>query len=331
MQLRKTTMPDPLPISRRRLGPTDVEVTPIGLGVMQFSGGRGPFGLMFPDLSQDDMNAIVQAALDGGINWFDTAEMYGLGRSEQALAGALHAAGQGPADVVVATKWLPLLRTAGNIPRTVDKRLHHLSGYPIDLYMIHQPWSFSSVEAEMDAMAGLAHAGKIRAVGVSNFTAQAMWRAHAALAKHGLPLAANQMQYSLLHRKIEADGVLDMARQLGVTIIAYTPLGAGILGGRYHRNPELLDAAPAGRRLRLRRLVERSRPLVEALEAIAPRYDATPAQVALNWVINFQGDTVVAIPGATRVSQAADSAGAMRFQLSAAELAQLDELSRVFR
>lgn len=324
-------MPDTLPITRRHLGSTDVEVTPIGLGVMQFSGGRGPFGLMFPDLSQDQMNTIIQAALDGGINWFDTAEMYGLGRSEQALAKALHAAGKTPADVVVATKWLPLLRTAGNIPRTIDNRLRYLSGYPIDLYMVHQPWSFSSVEAEMDAMAGLVHAGKIRTIGVSNFTAQNMWRAHAALAKHGLPLAANQMQYSLLHRKIETDGVLDMARQLGVTIIAYTPLGAGILGGQYHRNPELLDSAPRGRRVRLRRLVERSRPLVEALEAIAPRYAATPAQVALNWVINFQGDTVVAIPGATKVSQAADSAGAMRFQLSAAELSQLDELSRTFR
>ncbi len=318
-------------IQKRRLGRTDIEVTPIGLGVMQFSGGEGIFGMIFPILSQEQKNAIIQAALDGGINWFDTAEMYGRGASERGLSNALKAAGKQDEDVVVATKWFPIFRTARNIPKTIHDRIRYLDGYSIDNYMVHQPWGFSSPEAEMNAMADLVEAGKIRSVGVSNFDEQRLRRAHAALEKRGLPLAVNQMQYSLLHRKIESNGVLDAAKELGVTIIAYTPLGSGVLAGKYHQNPDLFDQAPFGKKMMLRRNLERSRPLVEALMEIAPQYDATPAQVALNWVINFQGETVVTIPGATKVHQAEQSAGAMKFRLSDEEMARLDELSRDFR
>jgi len=140
-------------IQKRKLGKTDVEVTPIGLGVMQFAGGKGLFGMAFPDLSQAEKNNIIRTALDGGINWFDTAEMYGFGRSEEGLASGLKAAGMQSGDVVVETKWLPFLRFARNIPKTIDKRLSYLDGYNIDVYLIHQPMSFSSPEAEMDAMA----------------------------------------------------------------------------------------------------------------------------------------------------------------------------------
>ncbi|MEJ2606198.1 MAG: aldo/keto reductase [Anaerolineales bacterium] len=140
-------------VNKRPLGRTDLRVTPIGLGVMQFSGSGGVFGMVFPDLSQETMNAIVQAALDGGINWFDTAELYGRGHSERALATALKAAGKADGDVIVGTKWMPFLRTARNMKRTIHDRIHFLDGYSIDLYMVHQPWSFSSREAEMDVMA----------------------------------------------------------------------------------------------------------------------------------------------------------------------------------
>jgi len=129
----------------------------------------------------------VRAALEGGINWFDTAELYGKGVSEASLAMALKAAGKSDAEVVVATKWWPLLRTAGNIPRTIQDRLRFLDGYSISLYMVHQPFSFSSPEAEMDAMADLVVAGKIRSVGVSNFNAERMRRAYHQLKQRGLP------------------------------------------------------------------------------------------------------------------------------------------------
>jgi len=286
---------------------------------------------MMPDLSQAQMNAIVRAALESGINWFDTAEMYGRGRSEQGLANALKAAGKQDDEVVVATKWSPLLRTAANIPQTIDDRIRFLSGYTIDLYMVHQPWGFSSPEAEMDAMADLVEAGKIRSVGVSNFNAEQMRRAHAALAKRGLPLAVNQVQYNLLHRTIETNGVLEAAKELGVTIVAWSPLASGLLTGKFHQSPEMLSQTPFGRRMRLRRRMERSRPLVEALEQLASEYDATPAQVALSWLVNAHGETVVAIPGASQAHHAEQSAGAMKLRLSDLHTAKLDVLSRAFR
>ena len=315
---------------KRRLGQTDIRITPIGLGVMQFS-GRGIFRFMFPKLPTETMNSIVQSALDGGINWFDTAEMYGKGYSEQALANALKAAGQAADDVIVATKWSPFFRTARNISRTISNRQRNLDGFTIDLYQIHQPYSFSSSEAEMNAMAKLVEAGKIRSIGVSNFSAGQMRRAHAALAKHDLPLASNQVHYSLINRGIESNGILNAAKELGITIIAWSPLESGLLTGKFHYDPHALRKTPIGRRLLLRRQLKKSRPLIVTLQEVATAYNATPAQVALNWLINFHGDTVVAIPGASKVHHARQNAGAMDFNLSEREMERIDELSHQFR
>ncbi len=318
-------------VSTRPLGKTGIRVTPVGLGVMELSGGGGVYGIAFPNLSRDEKNVIIKSALEGGINWFDTAEMYGGGMSERSLAAGLHAAGIGSGDVVVATKWSPFLRTARNIPRTISNRIRFLDGYPIDLYYVHNPRGFSTPEDEMNAMADLVEAGKIRSVGVSNFSPELMRRAHAALQKRGLPLAANQVHYSLLHRRIESDGTLDTARELGVTIVAYTPLASGLLTGKYHHNPDLIKKKFFYWRNRMEPLIEPSRPLVAALEETAGRYGATAAQVALNWLIHFNGESVVTIFGATKPQQVADGAGAMRFRLAEADLARLDELSRSFR
>lgn len=318
-------------IPTRSLGRTGIQVTPIGLGVMQFAGSRRGFGVMFEELSPQETDAIVRAALQGGINWFDTAELYGFGRSEQALTSGLRADGRRPGDVVVATKWFPLLRTAGSISRTIGRRLRHLQGYPIDLYQVHHPNGLSSPEAEMNAMADLVDAGKIRAVGVSNFDARRMERAHRALERRGLPLAANQVEYSLVERSIESSGVLQAARDLGITIIAWSPTGRGLLTGKFHRDPARLRRTPPARRWYVGRRIERTRPLIQALEEIGERHAASAAQVALNWLIHSSGETVVAIPGASRAEQAADSAAAMRFRLNSEELARLDELTRAYR
>ena len=295
--------------------------------MMEFSRGGGYFGFAFPKLSVEEKNATVRAALDGGVNWFDTAELYGNGVSEASLARALKAAGKSDQDVVIATKWWPLLRTAGNIPHTIQDRLRFLDGFSISLYMVHQPYSFSSPEAEMDAMADLVEAGKIRSVGVSNFNAQRMRRAHQQLKKRGLPLAANQVLFSLLDRSIETNGILDTAKELGVTIIAYTPLASGLLTGKYHKNPELLQKKSFYWRGMLKRGIEKSRSLVQAMEEIGVKYNATPAQVALSWVIHFHGESIVTIPGVTSVHQAEESAGALNFKLDEDELTRLDELS----
>jgi aryl-alcohol dehydrogenase-like predicted oxidoreductase len=315
-------------IKLRQLGRTDILVTPIGLGVMELAGGGGLLGHAFPVIPQEEKNAIIKAALEGGMNWFDTAEMYGAGVSERSLATGLKAAGKADKEVVIATKWQPILRTAANIPHSIEDRLRFLDGYSIGNYMVHQPYSFSSPEAEMNAMADLVEAGKIRSVGVSNFNSARMRRAHAALAKRGLPLAVNQMRYSLLNREIETNGVLETARELGITITAYTPLARGLLSGKYHKDPALLEKVPGWRRAGMQRNIEPTRPLINAMEEIAGKYDATIAQVALNWVIYFNGAIVVTIPGATKVRQAEESAGAMKFQLSKEDLVRLDEVSR---
>jgi aryl-alcohol dehydrogenase-like predicted oxidoreductase len=194
--------------------------------------------------------------------------------------------------------------------------------------MVHAPYSLSSIEAQMNAMADMVEAGQIRSVGISNFSADQMRRAHAALEGRGLPLAVNQVEYSLLHRNIEANGVLETAKELGVTIVAWGPLASGLLTGKFHKDPQILARTPPMRRRRFQRQLESVRPLIGALEEIASRYHVSPAQVALNWLIHFQGEAVVAIPGASRVQHAQESAGAMRFLLSDEELTHLDQLSR---
>jgi aryl-alcohol dehydrogenase-like predicted oxidoreductase len=122
--------------------------------------------------------------------------------------------------------------------------------------------------------------------------------------------------------------VLDAAKSLDITIVAYWPLASGLLTAKFHRNPALLRRAPIVRRVMLRRGIEQSRPLIDALEAIAADHDATPAQIALNWLIHSQGDMVVAIPGASRVEHAEENAAAMRLRLSETEMARLDQTSR---
>lgn len=283
-----------------------------------------------PDLSQETINEIVKTALKGGINWLDTAEIYGFGHSERAITNALKAVAAADEDVVIVDKWMPLLRTARNIRRTIDKRLNLLGGFTLDLYMIHNPMGFSSPEAEMEIMADLVESGKIRSVGVSNFNAEQMRRAHSALAKRGLPLAANQVEYSLLNRKIEANGVLDAAKELGVSIIAWGPLGSGLLTGKFHTE-ERYNQAPIGRRLMLRRNLEDSRPLVILLQEIAATHKVTAAQIAVSWLINFQGDLILAIPGASKVHHAEQSADALKIHLSDDEMDRLDEASLPFR
>ena len=320
-------MSDNQSISKRTLGKTNIEVTPIGLGMMEFSGGGGLVGSAFPVIGQDEKNATVKAALDGGINWFDTAELYGAGVSEASLSTALKAAAKKDDEVVVATKWWPLFRTARNIPHTIQNRIRFLDGYTISLYMVHQPFGFSSPEAEMEAMADLVESGKIRSVGISNFNSDQMRRAHKTLQKRGMPLAVNQVRFSLLDRSIERNGILDTAKELGITIIAYTPLASGLLTGKYHKNPELFQKKSFFWRGRLQSSIEKSRSLVTALDEIVAKYNATAAQVALNWVIHSQGETVVTIPGATKVHQAQESAGAMKFRISTDEITRLNELS----
>ncbi|HUS86801.1 MAG TPA: aldo/keto reductase [Bacteroidales bacterium] len=316
-------------LEKRELGKTGIKITPIGLGAMQFSGGS--MGkMMFEDIDQERMNSIVKAALDGGISWFDTAEMYGRGRSEAGLSNALQSAGIADKEVGIATKWFPVLRSSRNIQVTINDRIKFLYPYSIDLYQVHNPMSFSTPEDEMNAMADLVEKGLIRSVGVCNFSALYMRRAHKALEMRGLTLASNQVQYSLLNRKIESSGVLETAKEIGITIIAWSPLASGLLSGKFHKDPGLLARTPFGRRMMLKRKVSRSFDLVRLLDQIAEKYNVTTSQVALNWLINSNGDTVVAIPGASKVHHAEEAAGVMKFRLSDDDMKSIDRASRDF-
>ncbi|HVP69421.1 MAG TPA: aldo/keto reductase [Anaeromyxobacteraceae bacterium] len=313
------------------MGRTGIEISTIGLGCWQFSQGGGLAGRYWPPIPQETVDVIVAASLRAGVNWFDTAEAYGRGRSERALARALATAGRQPGDVVVATKWFPILRRASSLVETVGDRIAALAPYPIDLHQVHHWASLSSVGAVMHAMAGLVRSGKIRTVGVSNFSAGRMRRAHAALAREGIPLAANQVRMSLLDRSAERNGVVAAAKDLGVTLIAYSPLAQGALSGRFHDDPSLAAHLGWPRRLQSAfrgRALAASRPLIEELKRIAAAHGATPSQVALAWLVQFYGDPVVAIPGATRVAQAEENARAMALNLSEREMRTLDEISR---
>lgn len=318
----------------RRLGKSDLMVSPIGLGCWQFSRQKGLGGKYWPFLEESEILKIVRVSLEGGINWFDTAEAYGMGESERALSEALRKLDKSEDEAIIATKWMPLFRRAKSIIKTIDKRIQSLNNYPIDLYQIHQPLSFSPIKAQMRAMAQLVHERKVLYIGISNFSAKKMRKAHDELSSLGLQLISNQVRYSLLDRRIETNGILDTARELGVSIIAYSPLAQGILSGKFHDNPGLIRKRSGYRKymgaFRLKGL-ERSRGVVEALKELAEKYRVTPAQIALNWVINFCGDAVVAIPGATSSTQAMDNTGSMKFKLTADDLHHLDEVSASFK
>jgi aryl-alcohol dehydrogenase-like predicted oxidoreductase len=222
-----------------------------------------------------------------------------------------------------------VLRRAASVGRTIDDRLCYLGTDYIDLHQVHNPFSFSSLGSQMREMAKLANTGRVRYVGVNNFSAEGMRKAHLELSRNGFTLVSNQVNYSLLRREIETNGVLDVAKDLGVTDIAHSPLARGLLTGKFHDRPEFLRERNFYRKFYgslSRDRLRKSRPVVEELGTVASRYDATPSQVALNWLMNFNGYSIVVIPGASTPEQAGYNAASMDFRLSKDDLAYLDEV-----
>ncbi|MBN2351276.1 MAG: aldo/keto reductase [Spirochaetales bacterium] len=313
-----------------QLGASDLSITPVGLGCWQFAGGVGFSRMFWTPVPQSKITEIVRVSLEGGVNWFDTAEAYGRGASERALAGALAALDVAPGSVLVADKWQPFGRTARSIARTFPAREEALKPYPVDLHQVHMPVSLSSVEKQMSVMADLLDENKIKAVGVSNFSAAQMEAAHRALVKRGYRLASNQVRYHLLDRCIETNGVLSLARDLDVTIIAYSPLAQGLLTGRFHRDPGQARKIGWARRRNVgltRESLERTRPLVEALERAGAERGAGAAEIALAWLVEKNPGRVAVIPGATRPEHARLNARALGVTLSVDEIARIDGLS----
>src|SRR5215208_3613376 len=180
--------------------------------------------------NRSDVGKAFRASMAQGIILFDTAEMYGNGASERIIGEILREGGF-EGTPVIATKFAPLPYriSAKSLLRAVDKSLERLGIETIDLYQIHFPNPIFKIDSLMDALAEAVKAGKVRPVGVSNYGADQMKRAHDRLASHGVSLASNQVEYSLLHRAPETNGVLEASRELGVTLIAYSPIAKGLL------------------------------------------------------------------------------------------------------
>lgn len=312
------------------LGRSDLRVPRLGVGAMTWGKARG-LGRLHPSKLAyggtggiEEERGALDASLAAGVNFFDTAEMYGGGGSERRL-GEL---AQGK-DVLIATKFPPsLLSRAADMPRELDTSLMRLGRVTVDLYQHHFPTNRISIPELMDRMAEAVKAGKVKAIGVSNYSAEQMRIAQAALVKHGIPLASNQVEYSLLHRSVEVNGVLDACRELGVTLIAYQPLASGLLTGKF-----LTGTRPTGLRRLMpqfsKKSLEAIAPVVVLLRVIGERYGKSPAQVALRWLL--ENEVVLPIPGAKNGKQAVENTGALAFRLTPSEVEALSQATLAFR
>jgi aryl-alcohol dehydrogenase-like predicted oxidoreductase len=279
---------------------------------------------ILPTPGPEEEQRAFEASLSAGVDLFDTAAMYSGGASERRL-GEL-ADGE---QVVIATKFPPGWRsTAEALPAALDQSLARLRRSTIDLYQHHFPSRRISIPSLMTLMADAVDAGKVRAIGVSNYSAGQLRIAHAALAERGIPLASNQVEYSLLHRAPEVNGVLDACRELGITLVAYQPLAQGVLTGKYRPGDRPTGIRRFGRYYR-RDGLQKVQPVVALLREIGERYSKTPAQVALRWII--QKESILPIPGAKNGRQAASNAEALSFTLVGAEMEALDQATTAWR
>ncbi len=333
---------------------------PIGIGTWAWGDRR--FWGYGRSYGEQDLKEAFDAALSSGVRCFDTAETYGQGQSETLLGcflqepresgessasgksgksgastGSGKAGGSGESSasgmasesgqsVYVATKFMPFpwRISASSLAHALRRSLTRLGLAHVDLYQIHWPMPPRPPESWMEPLARAVEQGLIREVGVSNYSAAQTRRAQEALARHGIPLASNQVEYNLAQRKIERNGVLETCRNLGVRVIAYSPLAMGVLSGKYTpENPPSGARAFLYRKGKLRRM----RPLLELLAEIARSRGRTSSQVALNWLMQ---KGTLPIPGVKNAAQATEVAGALGWSLTRPELERLDAASSAF-
>lgn len=306
------------------LGINGPAVAPLGLGT--WSWGDTLFWDYGRDFGPEEVAQAFAASLDVGVALIDTAEIYGFGESERLIGQFCQGLAQ---PVQIATKYFPLpwRWQRSDITKALTASLERLQMSQICLYQIHWPLEFWLKTPDfMAVLATEVKQGRIQAVGVSNYSAPQMEQAHQCLAAHGIPLASNQVPYSLLNRGIERNGILDKARQLNVTVLAYSPLAQGLLTGKYRpNNPINLRGA---RRLDPRftpKGLNKLQPLIAMLEELGAKYGKTPAQVSLNWLMT-QGN-VIPIPGAKTADQARQNGGALGWQLTPEDRALLANMA----
>ncbi|BAY80969.1 hypothetical protein NIES267_04340 [Calothrix parasitica NIES-267] len=307
------------------LGQNAVSVTPLCLGTWAW--GDKLFWNYGNDYGSEEVEQAFNAAIEAGTTFFDTAEVYGLGLSEELLGKFMKKTDK---DIQIATKFGPLAWrfSAESVSEALTDSLKRLQVEQIALYQVHWPFTFfMSQETLMNALATEVEKGRIKTIGVSNYSQEQMQEAHQILARRGIPLAVNQVRYSLLTRQVESQGIIATAKQLGVTILAYSPLAQGLLTGKYS-----LDSSvnPTGARSIDPRFgkdnLRKIEPVISLLRIIGEKYSRTPAQVALNWLI-AQGN-VIPISGVKTAEQVKQNAGALDWKLSDDEITQLEEISR---
>ncbi len=270
--------------------------------------------------SDEDVRSAFDTSLANGIRLIDTAEVYGRGRSEQLIGQFLK---ETDVPVLLATKFMPfpwrIFRS--RLLRSLHNSLARLDVESVDLYQIHFPMPPVPIEAWMNELATAVKEGLTRTVGISNYSESQMLQAYSALARHDIPLASNQVEYHLLDRRIEKNGLLDRCKELDVRLIAYSPLAMGLLTGKYN-----VDSPPPGMRgRRYGRVLSKLPALLKLMTEIGQDQGGkTNAQVALNWCI-CKG--TMPIPGAKKGSQAEQNAGALGWKLSEEQVAMLDEAS----
>jgi aryl-alcohol dehydrogenase-like predicted oxidoreductase len=311
------------------LGPTGPTVPALGIGTWAW--GDSLFWSYGRDYGMEQLQDAFETAIAHGVNFFDTAEIYGFGESERLLGRFMQSTSQ---PVHIATKYFPLpwRFTEQVISDTLTASLDRLQVEAVALYQVHWPFDFFlGQEKLMKVLAREVKRKRILSVGVSNYSAEQMRIAHRYLAERKVPLAVNQVQYSLLNREIETNGVLETARELGVTILAYSPLAQGLLTGKYTAE-EWQHHRPMGARQLDPRFsksgLERLEPLIDLLQSVGAKRDRLPAQVALNWLI-AKGN-VVPIPGAKTGKQAQQNAGALGWSLTSEEIQYIDQISRLW-
>lgn len=305
------------------LGQNGSAVPPLCIGTWAW--GDKLFWNYGSDYGASEVEDAFRASLEAGVNFFDTAEVYGTGLSEELLGQFMKKTDQ---PVQIATKFgpLPWRITGKSVSDALTASLKRLQVEQVALYQVHWPYTFLlNQETLMNALADEVKQGRIQAVGVSNYTAEQMRQAHKILAARGIPLATNQVRYSLLSRQVEKKGIVETARKLGVTILAYSPLAQGLLTGKYSAEHPPTGARKFDKRFSKSGL-EKISLVMSTLRKIGNKYDKTPAQVALNWLISQGG--VIPIPGAKTAKQARENAGALGWNLSQDEVNQLELMTR---
>lgn len=272
--------------------------------------------------TDEDIRAAFKTSIEQGIRFIDTAEVYGSGRSERLLGQLIKETEQ---PVLIATKFFPLPWRIwkGSVPNALKGSLARIGVETVDLYQIHWPSPLMTPETMMEGMAECVKTGMTRTVGVSNFGQTRMLRAYTTLARHSIPLASNQVHYSLLSREVEKNGTLARCKELGIRLIAYSPLEMGMLTGKYTpQNP------PKGTRAgRYVNVLPNLAPLLKLMTEIGQDHGGkSNAQVALNWVM-YKG--ALPIPGAKNAEQALHNTGALGWKLTDEQVTRLDEATDV--